>query len=211
MNYKKGFTTAEVVITLGIIGALAVILLPVLIQDRPNQEMIMFKKAYTQLSRAVNELINDDDFYPETELTSNIETNSGFGNNVEVVYHGKKFGGTDNDAKTKFCKLVAVKLNIRGEEKCDVDAQTLANGGHFITSDGIVWLMPINDFHGSEQEVTIDVNGSDGYNCFEGQSCKEPDRFTIKVSRQGLITLPNNGIELKYLNSENNTKKYKDY
>ena len=66
-NIKKGFTLAEILGTMTLIGVVAAMTLPVIVQARPNKELIMFRKAYAETTRIVNDLINDEDLYPDAE------------------------------------------------------------------------------------------------------------------------------------------------
>ena len=57
---KKGFTLAEVLITLGIIGVVAAMTLPTLIQKHQEKVRItQLKKAYSTLSQAYNMALNE--------------------------------------------------------------------------------------------------------------------------------------------------------
>lgn len=57
---KKGFTLAEVLITLGIIGVVAAMTLPTLIQKNQDKELISrIKKTYSDVSNAVLSAQND--------------------------------------------------------------------------------------------------------------------------------------------------------
>ena len=57
----KGFTLAEVLITLVIIGVIAAMTIPTLINKTNNQEYVSrLKKAYSVLSAATNQLIFED-------------------------------------------------------------------------------------------------------------------------------------------------------
>jgi len=59
--YKKGFTLAEVLITLLIIGVIASIVIPGLIQDSQNAELkTAWKKAYSDLNQATMRLVADN-------------------------------------------------------------------------------------------------------------------------------------------------------
>lgn len=61
MNNMKGFTLAEVLITLGIIGVVAAMTLPSLIQERQNKVLeTQFKKSYSLISQAFLSVINDE-------------------------------------------------------------------------------------------------------------------------------------------------------
>jgi len=60
-NEKKAFTLAEVLITLGIIGVVAAMTLPTLIQkQKEKQTVVKLKKVYSNLSQAYNQAINED-------------------------------------------------------------------------------------------------------------------------------------------------------
>ena len=70
MTWKKGFTLAEVLITLGIIGVVAAVTIPALVttyQKRATESQL--KKAYSTLVNALRMSENDPDFNytpPET-------------------------------------------------------------------------------------------------------------------------------------------------
>ena len=58
---KKGFTLAEVLITLGIIGVVAALSIPTLVnffQDKANE--VAFKKMYSNLSNAIKEVTQEN-------------------------------------------------------------------------------------------------------------------------------------------------------
>lgn len=216
-NIKYGFTLAESLVTVAIIALLASITMPMISNAQPNREMLMLKKAYFLVGRNVNEMINDDDLYPESKDMNNV----GFSRisiadetgGQEAIFRGKPHSG-----KAKFCTLFAARMNLKAEPKCET-GRTLNNGGSFITADGMIWVLPITDFKGANNgrsEIQIDVSGSKGDNCFEGANCKTPDRFTIYVDKNGVIEVPaknsagKEAIEQKYLTITDTTKKYKD-
>ena len=209
MKRKNGFTLAETLITMGIIAVIAAIMIPMLVKSRPNKEMIMLKKAYYLTARNVNELVNDDDFYPDTDDPDVV----GFANTVtEATYHGETYTGD-----TKFCNLFASRMNITTDVNCDATlATTFTSGskpltsGTFVTADGMVWVLPKSNF-ATQQTIYIDVNGDKGDNCFPG-ACgtdEEPDRFQINVDKYGKITVPA-GIQQKYLSTSSVSKSYSE-
>ena len=58
---QKGFTMAEVLITIGIIGLVAAMTLPTLINNAKNKELeAAFKKQYSLLTQAINHLQSQD-------------------------------------------------------------------------------------------------------------------------------------------------------
>ena len=74
IDYSKGFTLAEVLITLGIIGIVAAITMPTLIQNYQKKEAaIRLEQAYSIISQAVkmSELANGPIEYWEINKTNN--------------------------------------------------------------------------------------------------------------------------------------------
>ena len=58
---KKGFTLAEVLITLGIIGVVAVLTIPTVMQDYKNKLYVtQLKKVYTDIQNAVETIKNEE-------------------------------------------------------------------------------------------------------------------------------------------------------
>lgn len=197
---KRGFTLAEMTITLGLIGVLAVILLPVLKNSQPNEEMLKFKKAYYITERIVSELVNDDELYPEPDAVGAADY---LGNTEAVTFHGQEFSGHD-----KFCKLFAEKVNTASAENASCVATALfESGGSFATSDGIVWILPVTSFdeENTPYEIQIDTNGTKAPNCSFAEACQNPDRFTIKVFQDGRVMVDGEK-EIEYLNRTRITK-----
>lgn len=233
---NKGFSLAEVVITLAIIGVVATLTMSTVFRHRPNQEMLMLKKVYYLAGRIVNELINDEDLYPANAAQTS--THSGFGYDDAATYHEVTYQGN-----TKFCKTFAARMNVKGDNedaiKCESDYSTPKQKetpkGTFTTIDDVVWFMPISSFRsngkdedGNElsneeinednnrqatQSIYVDVNGNEGPNClaqnFDNTECgpKGPDRFQIHVDRWGKMS-PVGQISQEYLDSPNNALSY---
>lgn len=195
-NYKYGFSLGEMIITMGIVAFLAVVFMPMLKGIMPNQEQIMFKKAYSITERIVYELVNDEDFYPEVE---GVNAKQYFGNTEEITSKGITYSGN-----TKFCELFASKLNKASDVSCTSKTFTdrAKPVGTLSTTDGVVWILPISNFSSQTTgaNIYVDVNGNKSPNCFYNKSsCKKPDRFTMQVYQDGRIHL--NGImEKEYLN-----------
>ncbi|MBQ4646240.1 MAG: type II secretion system protein [Candidatus Gastranaerophilales bacterium] len=65
---KKGFTLAETMIVLVVIGVLGAILLPVINKANPDSDLLRFKKAHETLLNAVQELAASDKYYLNGDL-----------------------------------------------------------------------------------------------------------------------------------------------
>src|SRR5574344_2725153 len=61
INRKNAFTLAEVLITLGIIGVVAALTIPTLMQKTQDREAVSkLKKVYSTISNAYNLAVNDE-------------------------------------------------------------------------------------------------------------------------------------------------------
>ena len=225
MKIKSGFTLAEVMITVGIIGIIAAVTIPALINTMPNQELIMFKKAYYNTSRIVAELINDDDLYPDIENEDNPDivgfaiTNfvEQLGLDSEARYQGQDYEGTE-----KFCGLFAAKLNASQINCADSGSFSADNvQGNFTTTDGIAWAMPVADFQALEY-IIVDVNGQKGNNCVDGETynvvndraseCNDgdtPDEFAISVDKFGHIEAIGD-VAKEYIRTTRTSQSYRE-
>ena len=70
---KKGFTLAEIMIVLAVIGVLTAILLPVAINSTPNENIMKFKKGHNALLSAIRELVNSDKYYLDGDLSIKVD------------------------------------------------------------------------------------------------------------------------------------------
>lgn len=195
-NIKNGFSLGEMTITVAVVAFLAVILLPMLKGMQPNQEQIMFKKAYSLAERIIYEMINDEDMYPEPDDPSMANF---FGNTESVTIKGETY-----DGDTKFCKLFASKLNRSSAVDCSTHSFSDNTNpvGTLSASDGVVWILPITNFASdtTAYNIYIDVNGNKKPNCdYDANKCPKPDRFNIKVYQDGRVTV-DGVMEKEYLN-----------
>ncbi len=65
---KKGFTLAEIMIALVVIGVITSILLPVAFNNIPNENIMKFKKGNATLAKVINELVTSGEYYKEGDL-----------------------------------------------------------------------------------------------------------------------------------------------
>lgn len=194
---RKAFTLSEIMVTLAVVAILASIMLPVINKTSPNKQKSLFKKAYYVAERMVYEIVNDEELYPSSS------TSVGLDNVNKIEYLGQDFGSKDNEAKkkSKFCEIFAKKVNTSSDAvHCDASHSEFAEGPSFKTTDGVAWYMPYTDFKESPQVIKVDVNGDTPPNCTYSADCLNPDRFEIKVEKDGKMFVDGDK-EKEYLTS----------
>ncbi len=95
---KKGFTLAEIMIVLAVIGVLTAVLLPVAINSTPNEDIMKFKKGHNALLSTIRELVNSDEYYGEDLGYKPDGNNISTEKDSDIVY---------------FCKTFAEMLNTK--------------------------------------------------------------------------------------------------
>lgn len=140
----KAFTLAEILITLGIIGVVAAMTIPILMQNIQDMQFKeAAKAAYSKASQAVNQMKNDN------------------GGDLSYYY------GNTNKFKPDFIQYFKVAKDC-GNSGCFPSNLTTLHGdsvsnwitgyGQFVTIDGMTW--GIYNASGSNPIlITVDVNG----------------------------------------------------
>lgn len=193
------YTMAEILVVIGIIGVLAVIIMPIIIHAMPTKEEKMHQKMSYLIEQLALHLYDNEAYYPRTSDVTKL----GFKNTDEVTVDGVKYGGgisTSLARKQKFCKLFAHQFNgvDHGTVVCldNIESQSPS----FRSSEGVDWWIPKTTFEESDNgqikgfvKIKIDVNGYDkGQNCTEGSvGCTKPDVFYYYIKTNGSITLSN--------------------
>ncbi len=80
-NFKRGFTLAEVMLTMVLMCVVATIVVPVVVASRPSTEKVLLKKAYNTTEQVISELAGNERFYP-SDVTLKDINNTQFKNNV---------------------------------------------------------------------------------------------------------------------------------
>ena len=172
---KKGFTLAEVLITLGIIGVVAAMVSPTLGKISPNNEKMKVIKAYKTLNDITQEFLQDPSlfFNPEKGLADmTAPLNPKY--NTDNTYNGNH----------KMCRLLAEYMNPVSknfQSSGSVKAQ-------WITPDFISWKCAFGSSDGYPiAYVTIDLIEDGGKDCPYSSSCTKPDQFKFKIGKFGKI------------------------
>lgn len=176
---KAGFTLAEVLITLGIIGIVASMTLPALVNQTQGKELETgFKKAYSVIQTAFNQMT-----YDEGQIVNNTNYPA---NSFMPVF--KKYFKVSRDCGNDSCEsgfadsdgTTGVSQNYRTFNNKRMRNFLLDDGQVFI-SDGM-FIMVENKLDGNNLFISVDVNG---YN-------KRPNRwghdlFTFQVMHDGKL------------------------
>ena len=64
---KKAFTLAELLIVIVIVGFIATLTIMTLVKSTPNQQHMLFRKTYYEMSNAISLVVNDSFYYPGTD------------------------------------------------------------------------------------------------------------------------------------------------
>lgn len=189
----NGFTLAEVLITLGIIGVVAAMTLPVLSTKIRNNELETgFKKAYTSLSQAMS-LINyemgghlDEDEYHITRTFKKVLS--------------EKFKGIDCDKSSNINCVHPDDMPYKNFNGKSIARKTWFDDGQFITPDGMLFMIQNSAMTVNGQDnilaITVDVNGIN----------KNPNRWG-----QDLFTFQFVKGKLVPLGADNSVLPYKDF
>lgn len=182
-----GFSLAELLVSMALIGTLLVMLSTKLLKQLPDVDKTRLKKTYVLIERTVSSLINNDVLYPGR---------LGFRNTDAVVTTvGDQFGV--GNEKTKFRDSFKYYMNVF-EEDVDCGLYSLGNSNKcFRTSDNVVIGIPDTDFVNSgtvtsgsgkrNKYVPITL-----YTSFDkGKKTPSVDAFVIGVRFDGKLKILN--------------------
>ena len=102
---KKAFTLVETLIMVAVVGIIAVITVVSLKNMSPDKDAVLVRKAYTEMSKAVATLVNDEQLYPSAKVAYNFKDyglNDSFnsfaagGNNLEEYWNPNDFNLTSS-------------------------------------------------------------------------------------------------------------------
>ena len=171
VEQKVAFTLAEVLITLGVIGVVAAMTLPTLIQHNQKQQTVsQLKKVYTNLNQALklSQIDNDEFQYWDT---SSLNAKDYFEKYWKPYLKTLKYCDT-----YKSCGYSAEQPWIQPNGKLVGHGVTNSDKTAFILSDGTYI-----GIYRSDGLVLIDLNGAKSPNRFG------KDLFSFNISKKGIL------------------------
>lgn len=221
-NIKVGFTLAEVLIALTLLGVICAFLIPAIMGMTPSRNRVMFRKAYYTIESTLNEMINDGSNYPATESDWGTDTNG-----KEVLRGFNNTTSTKVEGRNKFCYLFIDELNtISGSPtaSCVLANKTGVSAPPAVTTDGITWYISSQasefslDPTSYTTKIMVDVNSNGSPNCTTDAAggdfgysagCKDPDRFIVGVRYDGKLQV-NDTAAIKILSDTSKNLKSDD-
>lgn len=198
--HRIAFTLAEVLIVLGIIGVVAEMTIPTLMNNFQDQVFkTSYKKAYSLAAQAVLQCSADNSFMERTgwtDATNNTANWNAFMAKFKVVK-------TCDGGSTPLSQC----WDITGEQFNNSSAPVNANPG-FVDASGMAWVQgSSNGYSTITGDVFVDTNGFKKPNKFGH------DRFRIYfVTADGAIATPGLPIKVKsdpdFVNSDPTYCKY---
>lgn len=181
---KKGFTLAEVLITLGIIGVVAAMTMPTLINNhREKETVVKLKKLNSTLQNAYN-------IMRQEEYGSSINSIPDYGTNDEFIDNFTKYLKVQNvchEGELDDCFIVKSSYKTIGNGVGD--PMYGSDSTAFVLADGTVVIVsgPIYTF----KQLFVDLNGKNPPNTF-GKDAFSFMMYTQKIVPRGIVALRRN-------------------
>ncbi len=229
---NKAFTLAEILVTLGIIGIVVAITLPLVNKAKPDNTKIMFLKTYQEMVKAIQESAYNTAIYqPTYEYEKNGEVYMIQVKHPLLSVYGPEITLPNGDVltnavqKNKICNVMAAAFGVSGSGCNDTDNTAKSPkefDKSFTIKNGIdVWVTTKFPEYSQFYEVFsadaarkdyftviyFDVNGSAAPNCYyHATGCKSPDRFKLIVSRDAEVYIAD-PVGRYYYNNQTSVKK----
>lgn len=172
---RKGFSLAEVMIVLSVIGVVMTLTIPTMVSSFSSSNKLAYRSAYKLAEQVVSDMVMDTVTFPGGVLIN------------------------DSPAKL-FCNRFVDRLNTVGSaanctfSNLPVSPTNIGNAS-FITSNGMRWYGFESLFSGSPSSMTIyvDVDGKG-----RGKNIVDNDIFRIQITNMAKVIAPT-GTESSYL------------
>jgi len=185
VQMKKGFTLAEVLITLGIIGIVAALTIPQVVKNYQHKALeTAFKKQYSLLTQAVAQM-EADGFCTSPGCYVGTENTSEFYNTLtkyfKVLRYCGDMKGIEVDEYDKFCfpkDQYDSKYTDYSKKRSGIQS-SMFDDGQFYTADGSLYALEFGCTL-NMLLISVDVNGR-----MKGPNALGHDVFTFQLVQKG--------------------------
>lgn len=159
--FKSGFTLAEVLIVIGIIGVVAAVTIPILIREYQNTQYVtQLKKAYNQFNQALKQMAADANCGNDLVCTGDFKVPKNtrdFGADLIKYFKVSKYCEYPPSSDLQ-CKSWNYNENFDGS---GTNHSNYVNGRYnFLTADGIIFSIYSRADMGSDSENCKESTGS---------------------------------------------------
>ena len=171
---KLGFTLAEIIIAVAVVGAIAAVSIPLVNTVIPDGKKVQVLKTYKQLISLNQELLSSPSIYVESNGCTGLDCTQeplGWSPANEIL---KDYVQGD----TKYIAILADFLNAT---EFDFSSEV----PNFTTRDGVVWSLSKED-EDDLYILTIDIDSS-GDDCIHSDECENPDQFKFLINPMGKV------------------------
>lgn len=185
----KAFTLAETLITLVIIGVIAVLMYSNYINVIPEENSSLYKKAFYTIQDVIRSLANDTVKFPSSTL----------------LFMAEPMTEDNKTYQQYFCEQVATSLNTLGKINCGTSGNDASDGAfseniddyEFKLTNGMTFTgfnqefedEDSNDMTSDSITVLVDVNGLDkNPNALCKTSAANCDRYRIRIHADGKVS-----------------------
>lgn len=205
---NNGYTLAEILVCIGIIGVLAAICIPLVNKYKPDPIKAMYISNYNAILTALREISSNETIYPPRNKGENIDYRTIPLYNIAKINLTKDETVGGNSAK--LCELLAKSMNAVGEINCLSSYSSYSDSKFkpsFVIPNGTQYFVTSDIADSSYQtDIYFDVNGKNGNNCLYSDNCKKPDRFKVMVNVEGLVVAAD-PVGKWYLEKQKNWRK----
>ncbi len=188
---RRGFSLAELLVSLGIMSVIAALLLPIMTNLRPDKNKTLYLKTYNALASTIKGLAASNEIFPACQGDFCFQRNPLYNSSSGV-----------NDAypegNSKLCELLAEQFNASNNTCSDVYQAFNGDNFHFSTQDGEQFFVSTfrtepaieNNQVSYQTDIYFDINGDKLPNKLYGEDgCENPDRFKLIVASDGRINI----------------------